>query len=374
MSYKVLGLIDCFSMPELSLLTEHRNIASTSFLGRYSFVDFPLSNFMNSSIPNIRILCQRHIRSLTKHIASGRNWVKNTKIGSCSILYDEPNSGKMGYSTDINCLLENRSIIKDIHPDYIVIAAPHMIYEYDYRELVQYHSKSNSRITMLYTKVKSGLASGYTDQLKLRLSKEGQVKGIDKNLKDADSGNVYLQSMILDYPLFESLLDYSSSTSSFFSLNDIVTYLVNTQSMPVDALEVKSLVMCIDSLSCYMKESLSLLDHDKFDALFKDNWPILTSSYDTPPTRYKKTAEVKNTFLSNGCNIEGRVENSILGRNVTVAKGAVVTNSILFSGTVVGPNTVIDYAITDKGVNVKHVKQLNGSLDSPLYVKKGDTI
>lgn len=374
MSYKVLGLIDCFNLPELSDLTKHRSIASTSFLGRYSFIDFPLSNFMNSQIPNIRILCQRHIRSLTKHVASGRNWVKNTKTGSVSILYDEPNTGKAGYSTDINCLLENRSIIQDLHPDYIVLAAPHMVYEYDYRKLLEYHVKSNARITLLYKKVKQGLSDGYTDQLRIRLSKEGLVKAIDKNLKDIDSGNVYLDSMILDYPLFESLLDYSKSASSFFNINDILAYLINSQSMPVDAVEVDSLLLCVDSLSHYLSQSLSLLDNDRFNCLFKDNWPILTASYDTPPSRYKKTADVKNSFLSNGCCIEGSVQNSILGRNVTVSKGAVVKNSILFSGTVVAPNTVIENAITDKGVSVKHIKELKGNEKQPLYVKKGDTI
>ena len=68
MAYKVLGLVDCFNNPSFGPLTQHRGMASTGFLGRYGSIDFPLSNFMNSGVETIGVLCQNHIRSLSRHV------------------------------------------------------------------------------------------------------------------------------------------------------------------------------------------------------------------------------------------------------------------------------------------------------------------
>jgi ADP-glucose pyrophosphorylase len=55
----VIALLDCHNSPELGELTSARPLASTSFLGRYAFADFALSNFCNSEISERRHLGQR---------------------------------------------------------------------------------------------------------------------------------------------------------------------------------------------------------------------------------------------------------------------------------------------------------------------------
>ena len=106
MSTKVVGLVDCFNLPTFGPLTKHRLRASTVFLGRYCYIDFPLSNFRNSGIPSIGILCPGHIRSLSRHVGNGRSWIGNTKIGDFQVLYDEPRISSPGYNTDIACIQE----------------------------------------------------------------------------------------------------------------------------------------------------------------------------------------------------------------------------------------------------------------------------
>ncbi len=88
MAYKVLGLVDCFSNPDFGPLTRHRAIASTSFLGRYAFIDVQLTNFLHSGISSIGVLCQNHIRSLSRHVGNGMSWISNTKLGDVTVLYD----------------------------------------------------------------------------------------------------------------------------------------------------------------------------------------------------------------------------------------------------------------------------------------------
>ena len=77
----VIGLINCFQDPDLGGLTSHRTLASTSFLGRYAFMDVAMSNFSNSGIDNVAVMVRNHQRSILKHMGNMSSWVNNTKTG-----------------------------------------------------------------------------------------------------------------------------------------------------------------------------------------------------------------------------------------------------------------------------------------------------
>ena len=87
-----------------------------------------------------------------------------------------------------------------------------------------------------------------------------------------------------------------------------------------------------------------------------------------------KESKVNSSFVANGAMIDGTVENSILGRNVTVGTGAVVKNCILFSGAVVSPNAHLENVIMDKHSKVKRQLDLKGDSKTPLYIKEGDVV
>ena len=76
-------------------------------------------------------------------------------------------------------------------------------------------------------------------------------------------------------------------------------------------------------------------------------------------------------MVANGCYIDGVVENSILFRGVSVAKGAVVRNSIVMQKGVIGENSRLDYVVCDKNVNVSAGKTLKGEENHPVVIRKG---
>ena len=81
---------------------------------------------------------------------------------------------------------------------------------------------------------------------------------------------------------------------------------------------------------------MALLEKENRDALFGDrNHRIYTKVRDSAPTRYGFEAKVENSFIADGCEIEGTVINSVLFRGVKVGKGTVVKNSILMQDTMV---------------------------------------
>ena len=56
---------------------------------------------------------------------------------------------------------------------------------------------------------------------------------------------------------------------------------------------------------------------------------IYTKVRDSAPSKYLEGASVKDSLISDGCVIEGTVENSVLFRGVKVGKGSVIRNSIV---------------------------------------------
>ena len=365
MNIKILGLVDNYTSADFGPMSKHRAIASTSFLGRYAFVDFPLSNFTNSGIESMGILCKNHIRSLSRHVTNGRVWTGNTKIGDFSILYDEPNVRIPAYNTDIANLTENHWFLNAVHPDYVVIAPSHIIYHCDFRQLVEEHIASKNKITLLYSH-QTGLRNHFINADKVVLGDRGRVMSLETNKGNSDEGDISLATWIL------SLVEFGKNTSAFFNLTDVLKY--TSTSVLVKGKKIDGYVRQFDSLSHYLQYSLELLDEDVFSELFKQDWPIFTRSYDTPPVLYKSGCKVANSYIANGSIIEGTVINSIVGRGVRIKKGSVIKNAVIGSNAVIDENTRIENAVVDKDAQVMHISEVVGSLDDPLYVARGDIV
>ena len=130
----------------------------------------------------------------------------------------------------------------------------------------------------------------------------------------------------------------------------------------------------IDSLAKYYSRSLELLDKSKRDELFyKDGANIYTKVRDSAPAKIIGNAKVSNSLVADGCEIEGEVRNSILFRGVKVARGAVITDSIIFQDTVVCENSRLHCVIADKAVKVLSDRLLSGHETHPYFIAK-DTV
>ena len=74
-------------------------------------------------------------------------------------------------------------------------------------------------------------------------------------------------------------------------------------------------------------------------------WRIYSRTTGAPPHYVGDTADVENSIVSEGCEIYGKVDYSILFNNVTVEEGAVVRDSIVMPGTVIKKGAVVEYAM-----------------------------
>ena len=124
----------------------------------------------------------------------------------------------------------------------------------------------------------------------------------------------------------------------------------------------------------YFAKSMDLLKKDVRDDLFNPAHPIRSKDRSDPATYYGPDSKVVGSMISDGCVIEGTVENSIIFRNVKVAKGAVVKNCILMKDTDIGEGTNLNCVICDKAVTIGAGRTLSGCEAYPIVYAKGARI
>lgn len=372
MNEKMLGFLNLHHSPNLGALTSDRSLASTSFLGRYAFMDFTLSNFTNSNIDQVGILVASHPRSILKHLGSRNTWSVNTKTGFEVIMYNEKGHTSKRYNHDFANIVENDWVLRRSDAEYIVFAPAHFLVSIDFRDVLKEHIANRAEITLVYTHVHNAKKHFIGCDI-VSLSDDQRVVGLSGNKGAHNDENISLETYIVNRKKLLEIIEKSEKLSSFFGLHDYVSFTCNAGER-INAYQYEGFVRCFDSFEHYVEYSLEMLDYSIRSQLFKETWPIYTVTHDTPPARYGERADVSSSFIANGTRIEGTVKNSIVSRDVIVEAGAVVTNSILLTNSYIGTNRIVNHVVVDKAVKVLHVEKVEGSKIAPLYIHKGDTV
>ncbi len=374
MSSRAIGIVNLHYAATCGLLNSSRSLASTSVICRYAFMDFPLSNFSNSGIDRMAVLVKKNLRSIIQHIGDGHMYNENSKLGGVSILYDEPFASNELYNHDINNLIENEWYIKSVNEDVdvFVFAPTHIIYKMDFRPYIEDHIAKNNKISLFYSKINKAKSTFLGEQV-VKVDENGILTDIHDNLATQDEENVYLQTFIIDKEVLKGLIQLGKKESSLFSLLDVIKTIY--KDIPIHCYEYKGIVRCFDSLAHYLEYSQEFLFDPKMrETYFDPSWPIYTKSFDTPPAKYGVHANIKNSFIGNGSQIEGTVINSIIGRNVVIKAGSVVKDSIVLTGTYISESTHIENAVCDKESRIIHKKEIVGTKENVQYIKRGDIV
>ena len=367
----VIGIVNFHTSPELSPLTDSRPIGSTSFLGRYALVDFALSNFCNSGISNVGVLIKNHQRSILKHLGSMDSWVKNTKIGKMSVMINEDAISGKEANTDLNNIRANDWILYDTTASYVVIAPAHILASIDFRPILEEHIANHDKITLIATMVENP-SKAYLGEEIIHTDKEGFVTDVEDNDGHVRKPSLCsMDAMIINRTILADMMHQYGPRNPLLDLKTLMYRAALEENYRVRVYEFKGYSRCFDSFKHYMDYSNELLDKETFDGLFHPDWPIYTLTHDTPPAIYGEDADVSNSFIANGSVIEGTVINSIISRNVKIAKGAVVKNSIIFSTSKIGEGAVVENALVDKYAIVTRSHNVCGKEDDPLYIGQG---
>ena len=362
----VLGIIFSNSFDEaIPQLTSLRTMGSVPFGGRYRLIDFTLSDMVNAGIPQVGVICNNNYRSLMTHIGNGKDWDLSRKREGLNLLppFSLPESGACKGKVD--ALYNYISYIGESGKEYVALTDCNAICSVNYSELLKFTTSNNADITLCYCK---GLPAKLAGATEICVDEGGSVTGLSL-IDNFEKETAFLtKTMLIKRTLLERLLHEAHSQG----IGDIEALLIsNLPHIKAYGFEQKGYVKVVDSLQSYFDASLDLLNKENRKLLFNSDRPVYTKTGDNVPTFYGVSSSVKNSLIADGCIIEGEVENCILFRGVTVAKGAKVKNSILMKGTYVGEGCALSCVITDKSVVFKQNKTLSGDLNYPLYIGKG---
>jgi len=369
----IIGIVNLHDGPHLSVLTDNRPLGAVTFLGRYGLIDFALSNLSNSGIDRIGILAESNIQAIRQHMGSGSIWVNNTVTGYVRIYCNEREINSHHFNTDINNLLANTTIVKKLDAEYVVVVPPFFLYSLDLNEVVEAHKRSGADVTVVYNHVKK-TGADYENCDQVTVEEDGSISKIVSFTGEKKSADISLETFVYTKEAFVKVITEGKQISAMYNLRQVVSHLCNEGTLKVNAFEFDGYVAPMLSLESYVKYSFDLLDYNVRRKLFKEDWPIYTTTHNTPPVLYGEKADVCNSFVANGSIINGKVHNSIISRDVHIAEGAVVENSILFTDTEVGENVRLKYVLADKGTNIIEKKKIVGSEDNIICIPVGARI
>lgn len=369
---KAFGIIN-FAGNHISVdgLQAYRPVGAFSFLGRYRVIDFPISNMSNSGIDTIQVYIRRKPRSLTEHLGTGRHYNINSKRGKLHILYTESTMVSDLYNTDIAAYIENLNVIERVPYPYVVIAPSYMVYTQDYSELLKTHIDSGADITLMYHSVdtaKEEFLNCYT----LDINKQKGVDAIPLNRGNAKNKNIFMDTYVMKKELFLDLVNKAHKISGMYSLVDIVDEMCHE--LDIRAVAHRGYFAAISDFNSYYKANMSLIDLKNASNLFVNNWPIYTRTNDSCPTQYFDGSSVKSSVVSNGCTIEGTVENSVIGRGCVIKAGAIVKNCVISADVTIGKGVHAENLVVDKHAKLIRGKRIIASPEKPGYIKRGDAL
>lgn len=352
------------NIPEL---VRRRTMASTPFGGRYRLIDFPLSNMVNSGITTVGLMANNNYRSLIDHLGSGKDWDLARKDGGIILLPPFSDENERLYKTRLEALKGLTGFLNRRQEKYVVLSDCDGVARLDISDILAYHENKNADITLV---THHGELEKNAHYMLIEADKDGRVVGVknDPRVRAKSKGDVYINVMIFNRQFLLNIVEEAVARGYTCFETDIIVKQLD--SLKIYQYDFKGYYAGITSMTAYYKHNLELLDKNVRDELFGAR-DIYTKVRDSAPSKYGENAVVKNSLISDGCQIEGTVENSILFRGVKVAKGAIVKNSIIMQDAMIGQNASLNCVITDKNVVIADNRTLSGCEALPYFVQKG---
>ena len=316
------------------------------FGGKYRIIDFPLSNCINSGIDTVGVLTQYEPLELNDYIGNGQPWDLDRMYGGVHILSPyQAKSGSEWYKGTANAIYQNISFIKRYKPEYVLILSGDHIYKMNYHKMLDFHKESGADVTVATIEVPIEEASRFGV---VNVGEGGKIVEFEEKPKKPKSN---LASMGIYIFNAEKLYKYleedelKENTSNDFGKNILPTMLADGERM--FAYVFRGYWKDVGTIDSLYEANMDLLGSNPSFDIADSEWRIHSKNPIAPPHYIGLNGEVKGSIVALGCEIEGKVENSILSANVTVEEGATVIGSVIFSGSTIKKgakviNTIID--------------------------------
>ena len=322
----------------LDILSEKRSKPAVPFAGKFRIIDFALSNCTNSGIFQIGILTQYLPLSLNEHIGVGKPWDLDRRDSFVTLL--QPNNS--WYMGTADAIRKNIEFVKRYASKYVLILSGDHIYKMDYSKMIEQHKKTGADLTIAAKIIPIEEANRFgileTDE---NLKIEKFVEKPKEPKSNKASMGIYVFST---EALIKQIEAYPDIEDLDFGKHIIPEMIEHDNVYAYEFLDYWKDVGTYDS---YVDANLEFCHKAPLD-LYDKKWKIYTKSEDLPPVKVGDKAILRTSLISNGCIIEGDVEDSVLSPGVFVGKNTSIKNCVILNDVKIGKNCKIENTIIDK--------------------------
>lgn len=335
----------------LGVLTQKIAKPAVPYGGKYRIIDFPLSNCVNSGIDIVGILTQYQPLELNDYIGSGKPWDLDRNNGGVHILppYQKSKGGDW-YKGTANAIYQNIHFIEKYDPEYVLVLSGDHIYKMDYSEMISVHKQTGADCTIAVMEVPMEEASRFGI---MNTTEDGTIYEFEEKPSNPKSNLASMGIYVFSWDKMKSYLinDEKNKNSHNDFGKDIIPAMLSAGEKMI-AYRFEGYWKDVGTVESLWDANLDLLNPKLDLKLDSNDWKIYSRTGWLPPQYISETAQVENSLISDGCQVSGKLDYSILFENVTIEEGATVEYSLVMPGAVIKKGAHVQYAIVAENVKV----------------------
>jgi len=352
----------------LKPLTLKRAKPAVPFGGIFRIIDFTLSNCIHSGLRRICLLTQYQARSLEEHVRFGWNFLPRRLEQFISVRPPHHMGTGLWYKGTADAIYQNLDTIEEERPRHVLILAGDHIYKMDYGRMLREHLIHRAELTIGAVKIPKSEARQFGI---FEVNERGRVTSFVEKPKEnppeiPGQPGYCLASMGIYVFETDELMrrlkadaELGGSSSHDFG-KDIIPRMIHEAPVYVhrfidrDNGADEPYWRDVGTIDAYFEANMDLLSVRPKLNLYDYDWPIYSLWHADPPAKtvleeHGRRADVVDSLLAPGVVVSGaRVARSILANRTFVDENAVIEDSIVLAGVVVGKGAKVRRAIIDK--------------------------
>ncbi len=328
----------------LGILTKNVAKPAVPYGGKYRIIDFPLSNCTNSGIDTVGVLTQYQPLELNAYIGSGAPWDLDISNGGVFVLppYQKGRSGEW-YRGTANAIYQNMAFIEQYHPDYVLILSGDHIYKMDYNAMLDYHISHGADATIAVREVPWEEASRFGI---MNTDPDGTIVEFEEKPQNPKSNKASMGVYIFTWEKLRHYLtedEADKNSSNDFGKNIIPNMLRDKQVLV--AYDFNGYWKDVGTIESLWEANMDLIDNPMPMNMHDKKWRIYSKNPGMPPHYISEGAVVTNTLITEGCEVYGKVNHSVLFAGVVVEEGADIEYSVVMPGSIIKRGAIVRRSI-----------------------------
>jgi glucose-1-phosphate adenylyltransferase len=335
----------------LGILTKKVAKPAVPYGGKYRIIDFPLSNCTNSGIDTVGVLTQYQPLELNAYIGSGAPWDLDISNGGVFVLppYQKGKSGEW-YRGTANAIYQNIAFIEQYNPEYVLILSGDHIYKMDYNAMLNFHIRHGADATIAVREVPWEEAPRFGI---MNTDSEDRIIEFEEKPKNPKSNKASMGVYIFTWEKLRHYLedDEADKKSNNDFGKNIIPNMLNDKQILV-AYNFSGYWKDVGTIESLWEANMDLLQTPMPIDMHDKKWRIFAKNPGMAPHYIAKGASVTDSLITEGCEVYGNVNHSILFAGVIIEEGAKVESSVIMPGSIIRRGAVVRRSIVAENAKV----------------------